>query len=254
MAFRLPKLSLGLRPIDEHRQAGTCPEATACMSRPVSGNRLGVSTRTSPWPDRISGWNRARKWQHFRDEIPLTEELVVLDVGFSTAEYQDADNFIEKHYPFPHRLTALTLDDPNSAAARYPDVRIVRYDGRTMPFADREFDVVWSNAVLEHVGGAERQIAFLRELDRVGTRHFITTPNRWFPVEVHTRVPLLHWLPKPYFDAYLRRRGHDWAAGEYMHLLGRGQLACMLRRAGIEKFHIRRNRVLGSTLDFIVTW
>ncbi len=32
---------------------------------------------------------------------------------------------------------------------------------------------------------------------RVGRRVFVTTPNRRFPVEVHTRLPFVHWLPKP---------------------------------------------------------
>ena len=29
----------------------------------------------------------------------------------------------------------------------------------------------------------------------MGRRVFITTPNRRFPVEVHTRLPFVHWLP-----------------------------------------------------------
>ena len=24
---------------------------------------------------------------------------------------------------------------------------------------------------------------------------FVTTPNRWFPLEVHTLLPFVHWLP-----------------------------------------------------------
>ncbi len=63
---------------------------------------------------------------------------------------------------------------------------------------------MWSNAVLEHVGTRDDQLLFLREVRRVGRRVFLTTPNRHFPVEVHTRTPLLHWLPKPVFERYLR--------------------------------------------------
>ncbi len=57
------------------------------------------------------------------------------------------------------------------------------------------FDVVFSNAVIEHVGDRERQEALVREALRVGRRVFVTTPNRWFPIEVHTRLPFVHWLP-----------------------------------------------------------
>ena len=63
------------------------------------------------------------------------------------------------------------------------------------PFDDGSFDVVFSNAVIEHVGDRERQGQLVREALRVGRRVFLTTPNRWFPVEVHTRLPFVHWLP-----------------------------------------------------------
>jgi hypothetical protein len=38
------------------------------------------------------------------------------------------------------------------------------------------------------------------EAVRVSSRVFLTTPNRWFPVELHTRLPLVHWLPRPAAD------------------------------------------------------
>ena len=63
----------------------------------------------------------------------------------------------------------------------------------------------FSNAVIEHVGGRERQRQLVSEAIRVGRRVFITTPNRRFPVEVHTRLPLVHWLPDAISHRRLRR-------------------------------------------------
>jgi len=75
-------------------------------------------------------------------------------------------------------------------------VRAVQADGRELPFADRAFDLGFSNAVVEHVaGGREGQRQFVHELCRVSHRVFVTTPNRWFPLEVHTLLPFVHWLP-----------------------------------------------------------
>ena len=79
---------------------------------------------------------------------------------------------------------------------RYPHIPYVQGDACALPFADGEFEVVFSNAVLEHVGGRERQRQFVSEALRVGRRVFVTTPNRLFPVEVHTRLPFAHWLPE----------------------------------------------------------
>jgi SAM-dependent methyltransferase len=68
-------------------------------------------------------------------------------------------------------------------------------DGLSLPFADNSFDLVLSNAVIEHVGGAVEQARFLAEHRRVGRSFIVTTPNRWFPIESHTRAVLRHWSP-----------------------------------------------------------
>jgi hypothetical protein len=72
--------------------------------------------------------------------------------------------------------------------------------------------------VIEHVGDRDRQQAFVHEALRVGDRVFLTTPNRWFPVEVHTRLPFVHWLPDR-----VAHRAYDLAGKGFAkqnHLLG----------------------------------
>ena len=88
-------------------------------------------------------------------------------------------------------------------------------DGLRLPFRDQAFDVVHSSAVIEHVGSLARQCAFVAECCRVARRAvFITTPNRWFPVEFHTVLPLVHWLPKEIFRALMRGTGRGFFAEE----------------------------------------
>jgi SAM-dependent methyltransferase len=72
----------------------------------------------------------------------------------------------------------------------------VRADGRGLPFGDGEFDVAYSNSVIEHVVGPSDRRALASELARVGGRYFVQTPNRWFPVEPHALLPFVHWLPR----------------------------------------------------------
>jgi len=72
----------------------------------------------------------------------------------------------------------------------------VRADGRELPFADGEFDVTYSNSVIEHVVEPSDRRALAGELARVGGRYFVQTPNRFFPVEPHALLPLVHWLPR----------------------------------------------------------
>lgn len=201
---------------------------------------------------RVSKFNRDRKWDSFMEEIHPTPAMRVLDVGFSEKEYSSTDNYIEKFYPYQNMLTALGTDVPIEFKARYPSVSAVNYGGDIFPFEDKAFDVVWSNAVLEHVGNRDRQLLFLKEVKRVSRRAFITTPNRYFPVELHTRMPLLHFLPKEIFDKYLVMIGKEWASGEYMHLLSLGAIKSLLADAGVEEFKIIKNRIGGFTMDFVI--
>jgi SAM-dependent methyltransferase len=69
-------------------------------------------------------------------------------------------------------------------------------DARDMShFRTDAFDVVFSNSVIEHVGGWNDQVAAAREMQRVGRRYFVQTPNRWFPVEPHFLFPGFQFLP-----------------------------------------------------------
>lgn len=207
---------------------------------------------------RVSGYNRARKWQLFLREFPPAPQTRILDVGYNETEYSATDNYLEKHYPYPHGITALGMEQPVQFSQRYPEIRALAYDGATFPFEDDSFDICWSNAVLEHVGThANRwtaQVQFLREIRRVARAGFVTTPNRHFPIEVHTRTPLLHWLPRPLFEAFLRRTGRGWATGDHMDLLSLSDLRRQLREAGIPNHRIAQNRLFGLAMDFVVVF
>jgi SAM-dependent methyltransferase len=151
--------------------------------------------------DAISLRSRRRKFALFMETIAPTAETTVLDVGvddvpFGAREGCETLNFFEELYPWPEQITALGLHEGERFRASYPRVRYVQGDALALPFEDGAFDVVFSNAVIEHVGGREQQRRFVEEALRVGRRAFVTTPNRWFPIEVHTRLPLVHWLPE----------------------------------------------------------
>ena len=150
--------------------------------------------------DTISLRSRERKLRLFLEELRPTAETTVLDVGADELGFGEGDgcatmNFFEELYPWPERITALGLHDGAGFRTRYPHIPYVQADACALPFEAGAFDIVFSNAVIEHVGGRERQRKLVSEAIRVGRRVFITTPNRRFPVEVHTRLPFVHWLP-----------------------------------------------------------
>jgi hypothetical protein len=162
---------------------------------------------------RVSMRSRERKLRLFLELLRPGPETTVVDVGVTDAPFGagSTDNFLEAMYPWPSRITAVGVTELERFAAAFPDVRAVRADGRELPFADGEFDLAFSNAVVEHVaGGRAGQRRFVAELCRVAHRVFVTTPNRWFPLDPHTLLPLAHWLPRgPARDRVLRARGFD---------------------------------------------
>jgi hypothetical protein len=101
-------------------------------------------------------------------------------------------------------------------------------DACDLPFADNSFDYVMSNAVIEHVGGPARARQMLTESRRVARRGaFHTTPDRWFPIETHTQLPLLHWLPRPIQQRAFRAAGRSYWNTGYYWLYGRRSFAAL---------------------------
>ena len=148
---------------------------------------------------RASRRSRERKLRLFLEAFRPGPETTVVDVGVTDAGHggtYGTDNFFEAEYPWPERVTAVGVTGLERFAAAFPKVRTVVADGRALPFGDGEFELGFSNAVVEHVGGLDDQRAFVHELCRVARRVFVTTPNRLFPLEVHTLYPLVHWLPR----------------------------------------------------------
>jgi SAM-dependent methyltransferase len=164
----------------------------------------------------ISYRSRLRKFALFMEALRPTEWTTVLDVGADEIGFgEDGEfatmNFFEEYYPWPDRITAVGLHAGTNFTTRYPEVDYVRADGCKLPFDDGEFDAYFSNAVIEHVGGEERQRAFVAEALRVSQRVFMTTPNRRFPIELHTRAPFVHWLPESLSNRIYQVLRKPWA-------------------------------------------
>ena len=147
---------------------------------------------------RLAPFYRASRRKKFRLFLELTSVQPgqrILDVGVDTGENNPFENQAEHELAAAHRITAVTLGDPRPIKQQYPGVRFVVADGCALPFKERAFDTLLSNAVIEHLAAEDRQRAFASEAVRVAQRGVITTPNYAFPIELHTALPLVHYLP-----------------------------------------------------------
>ena len=198
------------------------------MTRAAPNRQYNVAAPDS-FAVRVATWQRRRMYAVFIESAAVTERDAILDIGVTSDRSYASSNYLEAWHPWKDRITAVGIDDASFLERQYPGVRFVCANGLALPFADRSFDVVHSAAVLEHVGSARNQAAFVRECMRVARRAvFLTTPNRWFPVEFHTLLPLAHWLPKRGFRWLVARMGLGFFADEAnLNLLSRKELASL---------------------------
>jgi ubiquinone/menaquinone biosynthesis C-methylase UbiE len=184
------------------------------MSRTRPNSQYNVAEPDSI-PVRLASYQRRRMYARFLRDAGVREEDSILDVGATSDRTYEASNYVEAWYPHKHKITALGIDDASFLEEQYPGMRFIQASGLDMPLEDRSFDVVHSSAVIEHVGSFDNQVKFAQECARLARKSiFLTTPNRWFPVEFHTVLPLLHWLPKPWFRGLLRLFKMDFFASE----------------------------------------
>jgi len=113
------------------------------------------------------------------------------------------------HYFATHARLKIQVDAVDIVDNRLVDesYRFQLVSGTALPFADRTFDIVLTNHVIEHVGDQAAQLAHLGEIRRVLRADgigYLAVPNRWRFVEPHYRLALLSWWPHGWRSFYLR--------------------------------------------------
>jgi SAM-dependent methyltransferase len=187
-------------------------------------------------------------------EFSPTEFDEVLDLGATSDQSYKSSNYFEALYPYKNRITAAGIDDASFLGNIYPGVRFQFADALDLPFDANAFDYVHSSAVLEHVGSYANQRRMVAECLRVARKGVcLTTPNRWFPIEVHTQLPLVHWLPKSWFRAFVDWIGqHELAMEANLNLMTEGELRKITALHPDWSFHFRLCRLLGLKSNIVL--
>ena len=165
----------------------------------------------------------------------------ILDVGAGWGAALERFNTVNP-------IVAVDLQPDEKGWLGAPNVTVLQADGTELPFADHEFDVAFSNSVIEHVP-RELQPAFASEISRVARRYFVQTPNRYFPIEPHYQVPFFQFLPERARRELNRRFTLGWQAkGEWeqIDLLTGSDLRRLFPEA-----EIHHERLLGLTKSLI---
>jgi len=125
--------------------------------------------------------------------------------------------------------------------------------------SDHQYDVAFSNSVIEHVGNLYQQNRFAQEIRRVAPCFVLQTPNRYFPLEPHFYVPFFPFIPLGIRTWMHRRFRLGWLAREpdelkaridcdEIRLLSRQEIALLFPAT-----RIHSERLAGWVKSFIVS-
>jgi hypothetical protein len=211
----------------------------------------------------LSHKSRKKKFDLFLSLFNPRPDDKVLDIGASGEVFLLYT--FENIYPFLEQIVAggNDLREVLSARRYYPKAQYVAFDGCSLPFPDKSFDIVFSNAVIEHVLGNGRQEKFAQEVMRTGKGWFITTPNFWYPFESHYHLPLIQFMPRELRREYNRLLGTHIPRGQVQELglLSARELRRLFPTSKILKvrvtfwpetlvaYHLGETRTIGRTSD-----
>ena len=194
-------------------------------------------------------------YDRFARAFPPNAKWKILDLGTDASSDNRVNYILESNYPYESNITGSGLENGEHFKSCFPTARYFQLtrSAQSLPFADGEFDIVFCSAVIEHVGSHDQQLGFLREILRVSKRAFITTPNRWYPVEFHTMTPFLHWLPTRFYRRIYRILGFLFFSDEQnLNLLTRKSLLSLVPDEIRRYSRIESYRFLGLTSNYLL--
>jgi hypothetical protein len=130
----------------------------------------------------------------------------------------------------------------------------------TSKFSNKEIkylssDLVISNATIEHVGSKKNQTQMLKNVISLTKKIFIIiTPNKYYPIDFHTKIPFFHWLPKKIFRKLLKAVNLDFFSLEKnLNLLSENDLIMILNNFNKKiVYKIHYIKLLGFISNLIV--
>ena len=198
--------------------------------------------------------NREKILKIFHNKINYNNKMSFLDVG-TTGNTEKNHNLILQKISNNKNITCLSNQDCSVLKNQYPNIKnFIIGDGCNNQLKDNTFDIVYSNATIEHVGSHNNQKLFISECVRVAKKNiFITTPNRYFPLDFHTKIPFIHFLPKKIHRKILNLFGHSFfAKEENLNLLSKKDLIDHCEKLKIKNYKIISYKIYHFTSNLIL--
>lgn len=179
-------------------------------------NKIQVFFAASNQPGSLGSKFRAKRFaffeEKFLEQFNHSPSVKILDVGGTESFWQDKELISKKGIH-------ITLLNREAEPVNLPNMISLAGDATDLSeFGNKSFDLVFSNSVIEHLENRENQKKMAQEVQRVGKKYFVQTPNKYFFIEPHYGLPFFQFVPKPFALSILTKtklsRLRKWGAKE----------------------------------------
>ncbi len=202
---------------------------------------------------RILASQQQEIYDRFIEHFPAAAETTVLNVGVNADLREHHQYFLESRYPYLEKVVACGLESDDYYGSLFPAATYKQVFSRpTTTVRGRQL----RPGILQRRRRArrltQRSVSLCEDVLRVAKRAFFTTPNRWYPIDLHTLLPLLHYLPGRLYRPLYRLLGFEFFSREQnLNLLDRSSLASLVPRE--RPFEIRTHKFLGLPSNLLLS-
>jgi ubiquinone/menaquinone biosynthesis C-methylase UbiE len=186
-------------------------------------------------------------YRYKREEfLKLLKEVAFKDKSVLEIGNGPGGNLVEIYKLLPKRLVGVDISEQMVKLAKEKvskEVEVIKIDGTTLPFKDKEFDLVFTATVLQHNTDEEMLKKLVKELSRVSKSRVILFER----VENEIKGDdLCQGRPIKYYETLLKESGFKLRSTKFINIRISYYVSGMIRK-GLN----RRDRKEGEKLNFI---
>ena len=206
--------------------------------------------------DKIIVKKRTEMYRLLQKNIDKSKINSILDIGTTEEDSLESSNFfIKKFKNIKIKKTISNQIIKNKSFKKKINKSITSYFSKNM-IKNYKSDLVISSATIEHVGNYKKQIKMIKNVILLTNKFFfITTPNRFYPIDFHTKIPLLHLFPKKIHRFFLNILSlKEYAKEENLNLISKYEIVNFLDKINTKEFNIKifNIKLFGLTSNLII--
>jgi hypothetical protein len=206
--------------------------------------------------DRIINMKRLEMLNILKNNIKDCSINSFLDIGTTEEKKLESSNFFVKN--FNDIKVKKSITNQNISGEKFSAClkKSITDDFSSDEIIKFKSDLVISSATIEHVGNFGNQVKMVKNIAELCNKcFFITTPYRFFPIDFHTKIPIIHMLPKNIHRKILRiLRLEDYAKEENLNLLDLNSLKVIIEQLNNNAFKIKimKIKLFGLTSNLLI--